>query len=96
MQAGIDVNLCNTYNQTALDNVNQFTTTSASKDIKILLRGEIDRPPLLHITLLDFWTYRSSVYFPRVVYCFLCILQFMLLDVIPLGVLLCSDLVYNM
>ncbi|CDQ63965.1 unnamed protein product [Oncorhynchus mykiss] len=38
LDAGIDVNLCNTYNQTALDNVNQFTTTSASKDIKILLR----------------------------------------------------------
>uniref|UniRef100_A0A4W5QBP5 Caskin-2 n=1 Tax=Hucho hucho TaxID=62062 RepID=A0A4W5QBP5_9TELE len=38
LDAGIDVNLRNTYNQTALDNVNQFTTSSASKDIKIILR----------------------------------------------------------
>ncbi|CAB1312976.1 unnamed protein product, partial [Coregonus sp. 'balchen'] len=38
LDAGINVNLRNTYNQTALDNVNQFTTSSASKDIKILLR----------------------------------------------------------
>ncbi|XP_045566063.1 caskin-2 isoform X1 [Salmo salar] len=38
LEAGIDVNLRNTYNQTALDNVNQFTTSSASKDIKIILR----------------------------------------------------------
>ncbi|XP_064858733.1 caskin-2-like isoform X2 [Oncorhynchus nerka] len=38
LDAGIDVNLRDTYNQTALDNVNQFTTSSASKDIKIILR----------------------------------------------------------
>lgn len=38
-QAGVDVNIRNTYNQTALDIVNQFTTSHASKDIKQLLRG---------------------------------------------------------
>ncbi|KAI2658488.1 Caskin-2 [Labeo rohita] len=36
--AGIDVNIRNTYNQTALDIVNQFTTSHASKEIKQLLR----------------------------------------------------------
>jgi hypothetical protein len=40
LQAGVDVNIRNTYNQTALDIVNQFTTSHASKDIKQLLRGE--------------------------------------------------------
>ncbi len=40
-QGGVDVNIRNTYNQTALDIVNQFTTSHASKDIKQLLRGEI-------------------------------------------------------
>ncbi|KAK3559114.1 hypothetical protein QTP86_004096 [Hemibagrus guttatus] len=38
LDAGIDVNIRNTYNQTALDIVNQFTTSHASKDIKQLLR----------------------------------------------------------
>lgn len=38
-QGGVDVNIRNTYNQTALDIVNQFTTSHASKDIKQLLRG---------------------------------------------------------
>lgn len=37
----MDVNIRNTYNQTALDIVNQFTTSHASKDIKQLLRGEL-------------------------------------------------------
>jgi len=40
IQAGVDVNIRNTYNQTALDIVNQFTTSHASKDIKQLLRGQ--------------------------------------------------------
>lgn len=35
----MDVNIRNTYNQTALDIVNQFTTSHASRDIKQLLRG---------------------------------------------------------
>lgn len=39
VQAGINVNIRNTYNQTALDIVNQFTTSTASKEIKQLLRG---------------------------------------------------------
>lgn len=43
-QAGVDVNIRNTYNQTALDIVNQFTTSHASKDIKHLLRGETLHP----------------------------------------------------
>ncbi|TRZ02806.1 hypothetical protein DNTS_017688 [Danionella cerebrum] len=38
LDAGIDVNIRNTYNQTALDIVNQFTTSHASKEIKQLLR----------------------------------------------------------
>lgn len=38
-KAGINVNLRNTYNQTALDIVNQFTTSTASREIKQLLRG---------------------------------------------------------
>lgn len=39
-QGGVDVNIRNTYNQTALDIVNQFTTSQASREIKQLLRGE--------------------------------------------------------
>lgn len=39
-QGGVDVNVRNTYNQTALDIVNQFTTSQASREIKQLLRGE--------------------------------------------------------
>ncbi|KAM8836322.1 caskin-2 isoform 2-T5 [Spinachia spinachia] len=38
LDAGINVNLRNTYNQTALDMVNQFTTSTASREIKQLLR----------------------------------------------------------
>ncbi|XP_038133870.1 LOW QUALITY PROTEIN: caskin-2 [Cyprinodon tularosa] len=38
LDAGINVNIRNTYNQTALDIVNQFTTSTASRDIKQLLR----------------------------------------------------------
>ncbi|XP_028990730.3 caskin-2-like [Betta splendens] len=38
LNAGVNVNLRNTYNQTALDIVNQFTTSTASKEIKQLLR----------------------------------------------------------
>ncbi|XP_058476877.1 caskin-2-like isoform X2 [Solea solea] len=38
LDAGINVNMRNTYNQTALDIVNQFTTSSASREIKQLLR----------------------------------------------------------
>uniref|UniRef100_A0A3Q3NNL5 Caskin-2 n=1 Tax=Labrus bergylta TaxID=56723 RepID=A0A3Q3NNL5_9LABR len=38
LDAGINVNIRNTYNQTALDIVNQFTTSSASREIKQLLR----------------------------------------------------------
>ncbi|KAM4624144.1 caskin-2 [Polymixia lowei] len=38
LDAGINVNMRNTYNQTALDIVNQFTTSTASKEIKQLLR----------------------------------------------------------
>lgn len=37
----MDVNIRNTYNQTALDIVNQFTTSHASRDIKQLLRGSL-------------------------------------------------------
>ncbi|KAG7264108.1 hypothetical protein CRUP_020785 [Coryphaenoides rupestris] len=38
LDAGVNVNTRNTYNQTALDIVNQFTTSTASTDIKQLLR----------------------------------------------------------
>ncbi|XP_028263975.1 caskin-2 isoform X2 [Parambassis ranga] len=38
LDAGINVNIRNTYNQTALDIVNQFTTSTASREIKQLLR----------------------------------------------------------
>ncbi|XP_078257289.1 caskin-2 [Rhinoraja longicauda] len=38
LDAGIDVSIRNTYSQTALDIVNQFTTSQASKEIKQLLR----------------------------------------------------------
>ncbi|XP_040922573.1 caskin-2-like isoform X2 [Toxotes jaculatrix] len=38
LEAGINVNMRNTYNQTALDIVNQFTTSTASREIKQLLR----------------------------------------------------------
>ncbi|XP_056221704.1 caskin-2-like isoform X2 [Seriola aureovittata] len=38
LDAGVNVNMRNTYNQTALDIVNQFTTSTASREIKQLLR----------------------------------------------------------
>ncbi|XP_008276598.1 caskin-2-like isoform X2 [Stegastes partitus] len=38
LDAGINVDMRNTYNQTALDIVNQFTTSTASREIKQLLR----------------------------------------------------------
>ncbi|KAI9536390.1 hypothetical protein NQZ68_033649 [Dissostichus eleginoides] len=38
LDAGINVKMRNTYNQTALDIVNQFTTSSAGREIKQLLR----------------------------------------------------------
>lgn len=40
LQSGINAHVRNTYNQTALDIVNQFTTSQASKEIKQMLRGE--------------------------------------------------------
>ncbi|MBN3313349.1 CSKI2 protein, partial [Atractosteus spatula] len=53
IMAGIDVNIRNTYNQTALDIVNQFTTSHASKDIKQLLR---DASGVLQVRALkDYW-----------------------------------------
>lgn len=45
-QGGVDVNIRNTYNQTALDIVNQFTTSQASREIKQLLRGVCQGPLL--------------------------------------------------
>ncbi|XP_067286656.1 caskin-2 isoform X2 [Pseudorasbora parva] len=53
LDAGIDVNNRNTYNQTALDIVNQFTTSHASKEIKQLLR---DASGALQVRALkDYW-----------------------------------------
>lgn len=40
IQSGISAGVRNTMSQTALDIVNQFTTTQASREIKQLLRGE--------------------------------------------------------
>ena len=40
-QCGVDVNKANSYDQTALDIVNKFTTNRASKEIKQLLKGKI-------------------------------------------------------
>jgi len=39
LQSGISAGVRNTFCQTALDIVNQFTTTQASKEIKQMLRG---------------------------------------------------------
>lgn len=53
LDAGVDVNIRNNYNQTALDIVNQFTTSHASKDIKQLLR---DATGVLQVRALkDYW-----------------------------------------
>ena len=43
LQSGISAGVRNTLSQTALDIVNQFTTTQASREIKQLLRGELTR-----------------------------------------------------
>ncbi|XP_061555678.1 caskin-2-like isoform X2 [Phycodurus eques] len=54
LDAGVDVHIRNTYNQTALDIVNQFTTSHASRDIKQLLR---DATGVLQVRALkDLWT----------------------------------------
>lgn len=42
LQSGINATVRNTYSQTALDIVYQFTATQASKEIKQLLRGRMD------------------------------------------------------
>ncbi|KAK3552931.1 hypothetical protein QTP86_029140 [Hemibagrus guttatus] len=53
LDAGIDGNIRNSYNQTALDIVNQFTTSHASKDIKQLLR---DATGIFQVKALkDYW-----------------------------------------
>lgn len=39
-QCGIDVNKPNSYDQTALDIVNKFTTTRAAKELKHVLKGK--------------------------------------------------------
>ncbi|XP_073712963.1 caskin-2 isoform X7 [Misgurnus anguillicaudatus] len=53
LDAGIDVTVRNTYNQTALDIVNQFTACHASKEIKQLLR---EATGVLQVRALkDFW-----------------------------------------
>lgn len=64
VQAGVDVNIRNTYNQTALDIVNQFTTSHASKDIKQLLRGESQGTQLSEICFFFFF----SFFFPQPVF----------------------------
>ncbi|KAM9744852.1 caskin-2-like [Menidia menidia] len=53
LEAGVDVNIRNGYNQTALDIVTQFTSCSAGRDIKTLLR---DATGVLQVRALkDFW-----------------------------------------
>ncbi|XP_054989251.1 caskin-2 isoform X2 [Sorex araneus] len=52
LEGGVDANIRNTYNQTALDIVNQFTTSQASREIKQLLRAS----GILKVRALkDFW-----------------------------------------
>ena len=41
MQAGIDVNVPNSYEQTALDIVNKFTRKAGAKELKTILQGII-------------------------------------------------------
>ncbi|XP_016116550.1 caskin-2-like, partial [Sinocyclocheilus grahami] len=53
LDAGIDVNIRNTYNQTALDIVNQFTTSHASKEIKQLLRNGVGYEKIAKILKLS-------------------------------------------
>uniref|UniRef100_A0A8C3YHD7 Caskin-2 n=1 Tax=Catagonus wagneri TaxID=51154 RepID=A0A8C3YHD7_9CETA len=53
LEGGVDVSIRNTYNQTALDIVNQFTTSQASREIKQLLR---EASGILKVRALkDFW-----------------------------------------
>ncbi|XP_049633475.1 caskin-2 isoform X1 [Suncus etruscus] len=53
LEGGVDANIRNTYNQTALDIVNQFTTSQASREIKQLLR---EASGILKVRALkDFW-----------------------------------------
>nr|KAG5713414.1 hypothetical protein BaRGS_024962 [Batillaria attramentaria] len=40
LYCGIDVNKPNSYDQTALDIVNKFTTTRAARELKQLLKGD--------------------------------------------------------
>ncbi|XP_053393492.1 caskin-1-like isoform X1 [Mercenaria mercenaria] len=40
-ECGVDVNKVNSYDQTALDIVNKFTTNRAAKEIKQLLKGQL-------------------------------------------------------
>ena len=40
LQCGIDVNRPNSYDQTALDIVNKFTTSRAARELKQLLKGQ--------------------------------------------------------
>lgn len=60
----MDVNIRNTYNQTALDIVNQFTTSQASREIKQLLRGacggEKTQPRGFRATPEGPWEWRRS------------------------------------
>ena len=44
LQCGVDVNKVNSYDQTALDIVNKFTTNRASREIKQLLKGKTYEP----------------------------------------------------
>lgn len=53
VQAGINVNVRNTYNQTALDIVNQFTPSTASREIKQLLRGWYSYLLLVYLYLVS-------------------------------------------
>ncbi|XP_053393493.1 caskin-2-like isoform X2 [Mercenaria mercenaria] len=41
LDCGVDVNKVNSYDQTALDIVNKFTTNRAAKEIKQLLKGQL-------------------------------------------------------
>lgn len=67
-QGGVDVNIRNTYNQTALDIVNQFTTSQASREIKQLLRGECGgektQPRAFRATPEGPWEWRSRCHIP--------------------------------
>lgn len=53
IQSGISAGVRNTLSQTALDIVNQFTTTQASREIKQLLRGGGKKEKILSLLLLS-------------------------------------------